>query len=795
MKKRNPVFVARESVRNLVGTVLILAALAFSSMLSAQELYGPENPPPKGASITFSGSLNDGLIGRPGGKLYNITGVNLSATTTVYWAMVPGSIKLSLDGSTYTEAEILDYNASLSNLDGGIVVWTGSTYIPIANDNGVGIAFMKPLLSKFVITVSYGGGGAVALEDPTGLGVDAEAGGMLNIPSPAILFVIRMEMFVSEDNGVTWVPHLTYYDAQQTPAGGLTAYSSYEYGFWWENDPPVIENLNEVPVDEGDTVVITSPYLLATDVESSTAELQYTIDPKNTALLPANGSILIDELPPPAKGTVFTQEMLSAGLVSYLHNGSETLEDSIALMLVDSDGAKALVDGDTVFYLKFVITPVDDPPQLVSNTGGELDEGGVLVLSSEMLEASDPESGPEGIVFSLDPFSESDYPLHGMLLKNAIPMSDGSTFTQEDINNGLITYQHDGSESLSDGFQFTVADEYGHPASIGEQTDFFFAITISPVNDPPVFYTLESLPVDEGAIGYITSAYLAVTDTDNPDNEIIFTVDPDHNVLNPEHGVLKLGATELSDGGTFTMSDVNNNLLSYTHDGSEISSDFFAFSVADADGGQIRDGDFTVFHFGFTINQVNDPPVLAAAIIDQKVNAASPFSFTVPEETFTDPDPDDVLSWDAFGLDEASLPSWLTFSSGSRAFSGTPARSDMGDLYIIVEVSDLELASARDTFVIKIDYPVGLTEKGADNDMLIYPNPATAKIYVQMPSDLKGELTLRIYNLLGEEVLQQQFIDLDGEELSIDISKLAPGIYMLKAGAAEREITRKLVIK
>ena len=38
---------------------------------------------------------------------------------------------------------------------------------------------MKPLLSKFVITVSYGGGGAVALEDPTGLGVDAEAGGML----------------------------------------------------------------------------------------------------------------------------------------------------------------------------------------------------------------------------------------------------------------------------------------------------------------------------------------------------------------------------------------------------------------------------------------------------------------------------------------------------------------------------------------------------------------------------------------------------------------------------------------
>jgi len=795
MKNKSSVFVGRKCSRKLYGIVLIFVALLTGSLLSAQELYGPEYPPPKGATVTFSGSVNDGLIGRPGGKLYTITGVNLSATTMVYWAMLPGSIMLSLDGSTYTDSEVLDYNASLSNLAGGVVVWTGSTYIPIANDNGVGIKEMRPLLSKFVITVVDAGAAAVALDDPVALGLDSEAGGMLNFASPANLFVIRMEMFVSDDNGVTWIPHLTYYDAQQTPVGGLTAYSSFEFGFWWENDPPVMENLADVPVDEGDTVVLTTPYLLASDVESGASELQYTIDPKNTGLLPANGSILIDNEAPPAKGNVFTQEMIAAGLVSYLHNGSETVEDSLALMLVDSDGAKALVDGDTVFYLKFVVTPVDDPPQLVNNTGASLDEGAELTLSGEMLLTSDPESAPAGIVYSLDPSSESDYPLHGLLLKNDIPMGDGSTFTQADIDNALIVYRHDGSESLSDGFQFTVADEFGHPASIGEQTDFFFAVTITPVNDPPVFSALVTLPVDEGGTGYISSSYLAVSDPDNPDNEIIFTVDPDHNVLNPEHGILKLGATEIQDGGTFTMSDINNNLLSYVHDGSEESSDFFAFSVADADGGQIRDGDYTVFHFGFSINQVNDSPVLASPISDQVANALSSFSFTVPEETFSDPDPDDELSWEAFGLDEGSLPSWLTFSGETRTFGGIPASSDIGDLFVIVEVSDLELASARDTFKIRVDYPEALDNREAGKDMFIYPNPAADKIFVQLSGDTNGDLSVHVYNLLGKEVLQEKFRDVNSDVLPVDLTGLAPGVYMLRARYMDRELSRKLLIK
>ena len=52
----------------------------------------------------------------------------------------------------------------------------------------------------------------------------------------------------------------------------------------------------------------------------------------------------------------------------------------------------------------------------------------------------------------------------------------------------------------------------------------------------------------------------------------------------PNNGILKLNGNELNLGGNFTQDDVNNNRLSYTHDGSETINDSFTFSASDGTG-------------------------------------------------------------------------------------------------------------------------------------------------------------------------------------------------------------------
>lgn len=93
-------------------------------------------------------------------------------------------------------------------------------------------------------------------------------------------------------------------------------------------------------------------------------------------------------------------------------------------------------------------------------------------------------------------------------------------------------------------------------------------------------------------------------------------------------------------------------------------------------------------------------PVLAQALDDQKADADTPFSFTVPAGAFTDPN-GDKLTYSATLEGGAGLPSWLSFNAATRTFSGTPDNGDVGTLAVLVTASD-GTESATDTFEIVI---------------------------------------------------------------------------------------------
>ena len=73
--------------------------------------------------------------------------------------------------------------------------------------------------------------------------------------------------------------------------------------------------------------------------------------------------------------------------------------------------------------------------------------------------------------------------------------------------------------------------------------------------------------------------------------------------------------------------------------------------------------------------------------------------------------------------------------------------------------------------------------------LAIYPNPVSnGKLYIS--TSLNQAKTVNIYDVLGKKILSKSMI---GTEL--DISQLAPGVYILKVTENEISSTRKLVVR
>jgi Ca2+-binding RTX toxin-like protein len=113
-------------------------------------------------------------------------------------------------------------------------------------------------------------------------------------------------------------------------------------------------------------------------------------------------------------------------------------------------------------------------------------------------------------------------------------------------------------------------------------------------------------------------------------------------------------------------------------------------------------GDSAWVVFNLVIANVNDAPVLTAALADQSGRAGVAFSYTVPAGAFTDIDVGDTLTYAAVQASGAALPSWLSFNAGTRTFSGTPPAGRAGAVSVRVTATDTAGASANDVFDLSI---------------------------------------------------------------------------------------------
>lgn len=95
--------------------------------------------------------------------------------------------------------------------------------------------------------------------------------------------------------------------------------------------------------------------------------------------------------------------------------------------------------------------------------------------------------------------------------------------------------------------------------------------------------------------------------------------------------------------------------------------------------------------------EMGDAPYVANPIPDQTVNGETTWNYTFPENTFGG----SSLDYAAYQGASSPLPSWMTFNSVTRTFTGSPTYNDGGEYTILVKAVD-NGKHAVDAFVLTV---------------------------------------------------------------------------------------------
>ncbi|KAF3840915.1 hypothetical protein F7725_006777 [Dissostichus mawsoni] len=336
-------------------------------------------------------------------------------------------------------------------------------------------------------------------------------------------------------------------------------------------------------VEIGEAKEINSKVLKATDLDSDDSTLTFIIrfGPGQGLLQRKIPSGSLENI---TLGMNFTQAELDAGLILYTHNGQEGIRDLLKFDV--TDGMNPLIDR----YFYITVGSIDMVFPDVVSKGVSLREGGRVTLTTDLLSTTDLNSPDENLVFTV-----TRAPVRGHLECTDTPGMPIASFTQLQLAGSKVYYIHTSDDEVKmDSFEFEVTDGFNPIFRT-------FRVSIVDVDNKKPVVTVNNLVVTEGQIKLITPFELTAEDQDTSEKLLRFTV-----TQLPVHG--KLLYNKSTPVTSFTKQDLNENLISYKHDGTESSEDSFSFTITD--------GTHTDFYiFPDTVFETRHPQTMKITIV------------------------------------------------------------------------------------------------------------------------------------------------------------------------------------
>ncbi|KAG9488246.1 hypothetical protein GDO78_007836 [Eleutherodactylus coqui] len=320
---------------------------------------------------------------------------------------------------------------------------------------------------------------------------------------------------------------------------------------------PTVQNLESLAVEEGKPVKIGKDKLQVVHEDNTPGEIVFTVvtSPSYGYIrrFESNEGLFPDE---PKSIRTFTQQDVNRGNLQYVQTTAGQVQDNFTLDV--TNGVREM-RGITV---SVDIIPVLIPLEIQNIT---VREGASKALTHDHLRILNKHYQDLNFEFAL-----LDEPKNGYVENTRFPGIKLSRFTKKQVEQELIYYVHDDSETSQDNFTVIVSNaelsKQGLPRPI--------FVTITPVNDEfPVISVNRIFRVWVGSVTEVTTSDLYAEDKDSSPEELVFSITP------PSNGHLALKSHPDKSILNFTQKHINDGHLVFVHSGAM--SGGFNFQVTD----------------------------------------------------------------------------------------------------------------------------------------------------------------------------------------------------------------------
>jgi len=231
------------------------------------------------------------------------------------------------------------------------------------------------------------------------------------------------------------------------------------------DDAPIIATNLEGFVQAGGMANITQSLLEVSDVDTASSSVIFTIDALvDGTLFNTNTSTTLNV------SSTFTQADINAGFIRFDHDGTISIPASFDFSVTDGT---TTVSDTFVLDVDIIDTAANDPPVISNNTGDDISTSAEVFIFAENLQAVDPDDAIDDIDFVITAMNG------GTVFRSGVALSVSDSFTQAEINFGIISFVHDGTTTGTINFEFNLTD--GNTTVTGLSYDFNFVGNTAPV--------------------------------------------------------------------------------------------------------------------------------------------------------------------------------------------------------------------------------------------------------------------------------------------------------------------------